>query len=143
MIEKFSDYESVGFLNREGSFDFVVKSAELKDSKNGDPMVVLEVESKVAGKTTIYHSLNPKARWSYNNLIKACMFDDLNTPEKIEAFTCDYQTIHNNLIGKHFIGDVECEQYTREIKIPLDDGTFENGEETRDSYKIKQYHPVV
>lgn len=136
MIEKFSDYESAGFLNQTGEFVFEIVSAELKDSKAGNPMVVLEAKSDV-GSTTLYHSLNPKARWSYNNLIKACL--KLNTKDKIQAFECDYEIIHNKLIGTRFVGVVECETYQKEIKIPLDDGTFETGTEIKDSYKIKTY----
>ena len=137
MIEKFSDYESVGFLDREGDFVFTVKTYELKDSaKTSTPMAVFEVESD-AGKTTIYHSLNPKARWSYNNLIKACL--KLNTKEKINAFSCDYETIGHDLVGKKFIGTVKEETYQKQIKIPLEDGTFEDGVEEKISYKIVAY----
>ena len=136
MIEKFSDYESVGFLSEAGEFVFEVKSYELKDSKAGEPMAVFEVESD-HGKSTLYHTLSVKARWSYNNLIKACLKFD--TKEKIEAFECDYQTIGRDLIGKKFIGVVEHETYTKQIKIPQDDGTFADGVEEKDSYKIKSY----
>ena len=136
MIEKFSDYESVGFLNQEGEFVFEITDAELKDSKNGNPMVVLGAKSD-AGTTTLYHSLSPKARWSYNNLIKACL--NLDTKEKIEAFECDYETIHNKLVGTKFLGEVLCEYYDKEIKIPLDDGTFETGTERKESYKVRSY----
>lgn len=136
MVEKFSDYESVGFLSEEGDFEFEIKNAELKDSKNGEPMVVFECESD-HGKTTIYHSLNPKARWSYNNLIKACL--KLDTKEKINNFELDYQTVHNQLLGKKFLGHVEAETYIKPVKIPLDDGTFEDSEEEKTSYKIKHY----
>ncbi len=136
MVEKFSDYESVGFLNQEGEFVFEVTDAELKDSKSGTPMVVIGVKSE-AGQSTIYHSLNPKARWSYNNLIKACL--NLDTKEKINAFECDYEIIHNKLIGKTFTGVVKCEPYTKTIKVPLDDGTFEDREEVKDGYKIVEY----
>ena len=136
MIEKFSDYESVGFLNQEGEFEFEITEYELKDSKNGNPMAVFQAKSD-AGTTTLYHSLSPKARWSYNNLIKACL--KLDTKEKIQAFECDYEVIGLQLIGKKFIGVVECELYEKEIKVPLDDGTFETGTETKESYKIKSY----
>lgn len=137
MIEKFSDYESVSFLDREGEFVFTIKTYELKDSaKTGTPMAVFEVESD-AGKTTIYHSLNPKARWSYNNLIKACL--KLDTPEKIRAFECDYETIGKDLVGKQFLGRVEEEVYSKPVKVPQDDGTFEDGIEEKTSYKIKYY----
>lgn len=137
MIEKFSDYESVSFLDREGEFVFTIKTYELKDSaKTGTPMAVFEVESD-AGKTTIYHSLNPKARWSYNNLIKACL--KLDTPEKIRAFECDYETIGKDLVGKQFLGRVEEEVYSKPVKVPQDDGTFEDGIEEKTSYKIKSY----
>jgi hypothetical protein len=136
MVEKFSDYESAGYLQSEGEFVFEIKSYELKDSKAGNTMAVFEVEAP-EGQSTIYHTLSPKARWSYNNLIKACL--RLDTKEKIEAFECDYETVGQQLIGKKFIGVVECESYQKEIKKPLDDGTFETGYETRESYKIKSY----
>ena len=136
MIEKFSDYESAGFLSKEGEFEFEVIDYELKDSKNGTPMAVFNVKSD-EGQSTIYHSLNAKARWSYNNLIKACL--KLNTKEKIEAFSCDYETIGHALVGKKFIGTVKEETYQKQIKIPLEDGTFEDGVEEKISYKIVSY----
>lgn len=136
MIEKFSDYESAGFLSQEGEFEFEVMDYELKDSKSGTPMAVFNVKSD-AGQSTIYHSLNAKARWSYNNLIKACL--KLNTKEKIEAFSCDYETIGNELVGKKFLGTVEEQTYQKQVKVPLDDGTFEDGVEEKISYKIIAY----
>ena len=136
MIEKFSDYEGAGFLSQEGEFEFEVMDYELKDSKSGTPMAVFNVKSD-AGQSTIYHSLNAKARWSYNNLIKACL--KLNTKEKIEAFSCDYETIGNDLVGKKFIGTVEEQTYQKQVKVPLDDGTFEDGVEEKISYKIVSY----
>lgn len=136
MIEKFSDYEGSGFLSQEGEFEFEVMDYELKDSKSGTPMAVFNVKSD-AGQSTIYHSLNAKARWSYNNLIKACL--KLNTKEKIEAFSCDYETIGNELVGKKFLGTVEEQTYQKQVKVPLDDGTFEDGVEEKISYKIVSY----
>ena len=136
MIEKFSDFEGMGYLDKEGEFVFEVTEAELKDSKAGTPMVVLTAKSD-AGQTTLYHSLNPKARWSYNKLIKACL--NLDTREKIESFECDYELVHQQLIGRKFIGVVECQQYDKEVKKPLDDGTFETVTETKDSYKVVDY----
>ncbi|MBR2384459.1 MAG: hypothetical protein IKA99_02500 [Clostridia bacterium] len=136
MIEKFSDYEGAGFLSQEGEFEFEVMDYELKDSKSGTPMAVFNVKSDV-GQSTIYHSLNAKARWSYNNLIKACL--KLNTKEKIEAFSCDYETIGNDLVGKKFLGTVEEQTYQKQVKVPLDDGTFEDGVEEKISYKIVSY----
>lgn len=140
MIEKLSDYESAGWLQQAGQFEFEVKSAELKDSKSGNTMVVLECESPEAGKTTLYHSLASNARWSYNNLIKACF--NLNTPEKIRNFELDYETIHQKLIGTHFIGDVEEQSYQKENKVPNADGVFETTYETKTSYKVVRYYPV-
>lgn len=136
MVEKFSDYESVGFLSKEGEFEFEVTDYELKDSKNENMMAVFNVKSD-EGQSTIYHSLNPKARWSYNNLIKACL--KLNTKEKINSFSCDYETIGNELVGKKFIGVVEEQTYEKQVKIPLDDGTFKDGVEEKTSYKIVEY----
>ena len=136
MIEKFSDYEGAGFLSQEGEFEFEVMDYELKDSKSGTPMAVFNVKSD-AGQSTIYHSLNAKARWSYNNLIKACL--KLNTKEKIEAFSCDYETIGQDLVGKKFLGTVEEQTYQKQVKVPLDDGTFEDGVEEKISYKIVSY----
>lgn len=135
MVEKFSDYESAGFLRQEGEFEFEVMDYELKEGKSG-PMAVFNVKSD-AGQSTIYHSLNAKARWSYNNLIKACL--KLNTKEKIEAFSCDYETIGHELVGKKFIGTVKEETYQKQVKVPLDDGTFEDGVEEKISYKIIAY----
>ena len=103
MIEKFSDFEGVGFLQEEGEFVFEIMDAELKDSKAGNTMAVFTAKSD-KGQTTLYHSINPKARWSYNNLIKACL--KLDSREKIEAFSCDYELIHNDLVGKKFVGIV-------------------------------------
>lgn len=136
MVEKFSDYESVGFLSKEGEFEFEITDYELKDSKNDNMMAVFNVKSD-EGQSTIYHSLNPKARWSYNNLIKACL--KLNTKEKINSFSCDYETIGNELVGKKFIGVVEEQTYEKQVKIPLDDGTFQDGVEEKTSYKIVEY----
>ena len=139
MIEKFSDYESVGYLNEEGEFVFEVTEYELKETKSGEPMAVFVVKSD-KGQTTLYHTLGQKARWSYNNLIKACL--KLDTREKIDAFECDYETIGRDLIGKKFIGLVESEVYTKQVKIPQDDGTFADGVEEKTSYKIKKYGMV-
>lgn len=136
MVEKFSDFEGLGYLSEAGEFVFEIIEAELKDSKAGTPMVVLTAKCD-KGQTTIYHSLNPKARWSYNRLIKACL--NLNTPEKINTFECDYELIHLKLIGTKFIGNVEEEKYTKEVKKMLDDGTFEDGIEEKTSYKITEY----
>ena len=138
MIEKFSDYEGTQFLQEEGEFVFTVENAELKDSSKGTPMVVFEVKAP-QGVSTIYHSLNPKARWSYNALIKACL--NLDTPEKINAFECDYETIHHELVGKSFLGIVEAESYEKEIKKPNDDGTFSTSIEEKTAYKIIAYKP--
>ena len=139
MIEKFSDYESAGFLKEEGTFEFEVKEFELTDGKKG-VVAKFVVESPEAGKTTIRHSLALNARWSYNNLIKACL--KLDTPEKIKAFECDYETIGRDLIGKHFIGEVKAESYTKTVKTPQEDGTFEEHTEDAISYKIVSYKSV-
>ena len=136
MVEKFSDFEGMGFLSEAGEFVFEVVEAELKDSKAGNQMVVLTAKCD-RGQTTLYHSLAPKARWSYNNLIKACL--NLDSREKIDAFECDYELIHNQLIGKKFIGVVKEEIYNKEVKKMLDDGTFENGVEEKVSYKVSEY----
>lgn len=138
MKEKFSDYEG-GFIQEEGEFEFTITDAELKESKKGDPMVEITAKS-VAGQTILRHSLLPKARWSYNNLIKACLH--LNTKEKIEKFECDYQTIHNDLIGKTFIGTVQEESYTKEVKRMTDDGTFDTELIPAVSYKVVSYKEV-
>ena len=135
MVEKFSDYEGTKYLDQEGEFEFEVMSYELKDSSKGTPMAVFEDKSD-AGTTTIYHSLNPKARWSYNNLIATCL---KLTDEKKKTFELDYETVGNQLVGKKFIGCVECQSYTKITKVANDDGTFEDKEEVKDSYKIVAY----
>lgn len=139
MKEKFSDYEGSKFLDHVGTFTFEVKSAELKDSSKGTQMIVVDVEAP-EGKSTLYFSLVPKARFSYNNFIAACL---KLTPEQRKTYELDYETIHNQLIGKKFIGVVEAENYEKEVKVPLDDGTFETQKEIKEGYKIKQYHPAI
>ena len=138
MIEKFSDYEGTQFINQEGEFVFEVMDCEIKDSSKGNPMAVFTAKSD-AGSSTLYFSLNPKARWKYNSFIKACM--KLDTPEKIAAFECDYELIGNDLVGKKFVGIVECEMYDKEVKVPSPDGdgTFITTVESRESYKITEF----
>ena len=139
MVEKFNDYEGTGYLNEEGEFEFEITSAELKESKSGTPMVVLEAKSD-HGMTTLYHSLIEKARWSYNRLIAACL---QLTAEQKKTFELDYQTIGQQLIGKKFIGVVEEDCYEKPVKKMLDDGTFVDDVEIKSSYKVKEYKPVV
>lgn len=136
MVEKFMDYEGTQYISEEGTFVFTIENAELMDSKNGTPMWKFDVKAP-EGSSTIYHSLNPKARWSFNNLIKACMH--LDTAEKREQFTLDYETIGRDLIGTTFLGTVEKQVYTKEVKILQDDGTFKDGFEEKESYKIVKY----
>ncbi len=136
MVEKFSDYEGGGFLSKAGTFKFEITNAELTDSKKGNPMWVFDVKSD-EGTSKIYHSIEPKARWSFNNLIKACL--NLNTPEKIAAFELDYETIGHQLVGCCFMGVVESEIYKKTVKVPNDDGTFTEGVEEKESFKIKEY----
>jgi hypothetical protein len=139
MVEKFADFEGMGFLSEEGEFEFEITNAELKESKAGSPMVQLDAKSD-KGQTTLYHSLNEKARWSYNKLIAACL---KLTDEEKKTFELDYQTIGQQLIGKKFIGVVEEDTYEKPIKRMLDDGTFEDDVEVKTSYKIKEYKPCV
>lgn len=143
MVEKFSDTLSAGFLSQEGEFVFEITDCELREGPKG-VMAVLGVKSD-AGTSTLYHSLSSKAKWSYANLVKACY--NLDTQDKINSFAphdggIDYELIGNDMIGKKFLGIVECQQYEKEIKIPNDDGTFTNGVETKDSYKIIEYKSV-
>lgn len=138
MIEKFSDYEGTQYLAEEGQFEFEVMNAELADSKKGTPMVVIELKSD-KGVTKVYHSLEPKARWSYNNLIRAA----LNlTDAQAKTFELDYQTVHQQLIGKKLLGDVEADKYIKEVKKPNDDGTFTTTNEEKTSYKVVSYHAI-
>ena len=135
MIEKFSDYET-GYLATEGDFTFEITDCELTDGKDW-PCVKLTAKCP-AGITTLYHSLNPKARWSYNKLIKCCL--NLNTPEKVETFECDYETVGNQLIGTKFRGKVQREFYDKVFKIQNDDGTFSETTESRESFKVAEYN---
>lgn len=118
---------------------FEVKSYELKDSKAGNPMAVFTVESKLEGQSTLYFALTDKARWKYNNFIKACLHNELDTPEKIAKFEWDYAVDGKRLVGKKFIGTVVVEKYDKEVKKPLDDGTFDTVIETTDSYHIDKF----
>lgn len=127
MIEKFDDYEGTQFLNEEGIFVFEITAAELKEGKDY-PYIEFTCKSD-AGTTTLMKSLSPKARWSYNRLIKACK--GANRPTEL-----DYETYHTNLIGDKFLGTVEAQSYTKIVKQPKDDGTFEESEQKKISYKI-------
>lgn len=129
MVEKFSDYEGTQFINQEGSFLFEVMGAELKQSKSGNPMVVFDVKAP-EGSSTLYFSLSPKARWKYNQFIKACM----TPPEEL-----DYETFHNELIGCHFIGNVVHDYFVTTEKVPTPDGRFVEREVEKDSYKIESF----
>ena len=136
MIEKFSDFESTKWIDKEGKFTFTVKEYELKESSTGNPMAVFTVVSP-EGQSIIRHSLNPKARFSYNGLIKACL--KLDTPEKIATFELDYETIGQQLKDKKFIGVVKKDIYQKEVAVLNDDGTMGRGTEDKESYKIVSY----
>lgn len=142
MVEKFSDYEGLQYINKEGTFEFEVMDYELKTSSTGNPMAVFTAKSN-EGSSTLYFALIPKARWKYNLFIKACL--KLDTPEKVNAFECDYELIGHDLVGKKFMGVVECELYEKEVKLPSPDGdgTFINSIETKESYKINEYSWVA
>lgn len=138
MIEKFSDYEGNQYLSKEGQFEFEITDAELADSKKGTPMVVITLKSE-EGSTKVYHSLEPKARWSYNNLIRAAL---ALTNEQAKNFELDYQIVHQQLIGKKILGDVTADKYIKEVKKPNDDGTFTTTNEEKTSYKVVSYHAL-
>lgn len=141
MVEKFADYEGQNFLQEEGTFDFEIVDAELtKAQKSGNDMVKFTFKCD-AGTIKANHVLIPSARWSYNKLISAA----LNlTAEERKTFELDYMTIHNKLIGKHVYADVNCEEYEKVVKKPLDDGTFEEHVELAESFKLDttSYKPV-
>lgn len=141
MIEKFSDYEGGNFIDKEGEFNFEIKGAELMDSKSGNLMVKFDLQAP-EGSATVYHVLTPKARWTYNRLIGAAL---ALTEEQKKSFELDYETIHNQLIGKHVLATVNAESYIKEIKVPLEDGTYQTSEEERVGYKVDttSYKPVV
>lgn len=135
MLEKFSDYEGGAFINEEGTFRFQITSYEMRVAKSGADMAVFSVMSDHGG-LTIYHSLDKAARWSYNNLIRACKHI---TPEMAKSYELDYETIGKELVGTWFVGVVKAEQYTKQSKVVREDGTFESVDEIATSYKIKKY----
>lgn len=141
MIEKFSDYEGGNFIDKEGEFNFEIKDAELMDSKSGNLMVKFDLQAP-EGSATVYHVLTPKARWTYNRLIGAAL---ALTEEQKKSFELDYETIHSQLIGKHVLATVNAESYIKEIKVPLEDGTYQTSEEERVGYKVDttSYKPVI
>ena len=141
MIEKFSDFESAKYLDKAGTFTFTVKNYELKESKTGNTMAVFTVEA-IEGTTTLYFPIIDNCKWKYNLFIKACLYEKLNTPEKVANFTLDYSTIGRELIGKKFVGVVDEDSYTKEVKVPNADGTFSTQEEIKVSYKVTAFEPV-
>ena len=82
------------------------------------------------GMSTLYFSLQPKARWKYNKFIKACM---------VPPTELDYETFHNQLVGCHFIGNVVHDYFTTTEKVPTPDGRFVEREVEKDSYKIESF----
>ena len=141
MVEKFIDNEGAQFLQKPGKYEFVIDSAELRDTANGDSKMVVFNLKCDEGTIRVYHSLKPQAKWTYNNLIKAA----LNlTPEQRRTLELDYETFHQQLIGHHVIADVIEDYYTKTVKKPLDDGTFEEAQEETVTLKVdtKSYQPV-
>lgn len=128
MVEKFDDYEGTQYLTEEGTFLFTITEAELKDGKDY-PYVEFTCKCD-KGTLILIKSLSPKSRWAYNRLIKACKGPD-------RPVELDYETYHNELIGDEFMGKVEADIYSKLVKKPKDDGTFEEVEEEKVSYKIK------
>lgn len=137
MVEKFSDYESKSYLQQEGKFTFTVDNAELTVSRAGNEMVVFDVSCD-EGNMKLYMSLDVKARWKYNHFIAACL---KLTKEARRNFELDYETIHNQLIGKKFEGIVESRQYDKEEKVNVD-GLFETRVVTKTTYGINEFYPV-
>lgn len=129
MVEKFDDFEGQNFLDKEGTFIFEVEDYELQPSKNGGYDNAVFTFKCDDGTIRQWHSLNPKARWTYNKLIKACMKD--KTPKEL-----DYSTFGNELIGKKFKADVELQCYDTEVKVPRDDGTYESKIVTKENLKV-------
>lgn len=142
MKEKFANYEQGLYLQSEGTFKFTITSYELTTSAAGNDMAMFEVSSE-EGDSKLYFPLTPKAKWKYNQFIKAILHDQLDTNAKIKAFELDYETIGRELIGKTFLGDVESETYQRETKIPNPDGTFRTVVEDKVAYKIVGYYPTI
>ena len=134
------DFEGAQWIEQAGEFEFEVKEAEVKDSSAGNPMVEITVQAP-EGQSKLYFSLSPKARWKYNNFIKACL--KLDHISKYKDLEIDYETIHQSLIGKHFIGTVICDSYEKKTKVPTDDGRFEEKIEEKISYKIDSFHWVA
>lgn len=135
------DNEGNQFLQKPGTYEFVIDSAELKDTASGDSKMVMFTLKCDEGSIRVYHSLKPQAKWTYNNLIKAA----LNlTPEERKTLELDYETFHQQLIGKHVIATVIEDYYVKTVKKPLDDGTFEEAEEEQVTLKVdtKSYQAV-
>ena len=137
MVEKFSDYESTMYLSEPGTYIFTVKNAELKDSKNGNLMVEVTCSCD-DGELRSWFSLSPKARFKYNNFIAACL---KLTREQRRCYELDYETIHNELIGKKFIGTVEEDTYEKPIKAMTEDGRFEERIEEKHVLRIARFDP--
>ena len=138
MVEKFADYEPKKRLDQEGEFVFKIDNAELTTSSKGNPMVIFDVTCD-EGFLKLYMNLSTTMRWRYNLLIAAC----LNlTGEARRNFELDYETIHNQLVGKKFKGVVvKGKDYDKERKAVVD-GLFEIQTVTIHTYEIKEFYPV-
>lgn len=137
-IETFEDAFGGEYLNEAGTFNFEIVEANLKESKNGDPMieVVLKCDK---GQTKDYFVLTDRAKWKYKQFIALAFGYTSKEALIADGFSKDLETVHNEIIGKKVWGKVEEETYIKEVKVANDDDTFDTKQEERVSYKIKQY----
>lgn len=138
MIETFEDAFGGEYLNEAGTFQFTIDEATLKESKNGDPMIEVTLKCD-KGQTKDYFVLTDKAKWKYKQFIALAFGYTSKEALIADGFSKDLETVHNELIGKTVWGEVEEETYTKEVKVPRDDDTFETKLEERVSYKVKRY----
>lgn len=138
MLENFDDAFGGEYLNKEGTFQFEVIEATLKESSKGDPMVEVTLKCD-EGQTKDYFVLTDKAKWKYKNFIALCFGYTSKEALIADGFQKDLNTVHNELIGKKVWGEVKEDKYIKDVKVENDDGVFETRQEERVSYKINKY----
>lgn len=137
-VENFEDAFGGEYLNEEGTFQFEVAEATIKESRAGDPMVEVTLKCD-KGQTKDYFVLTDKAKWKYKQFIALCFGYTSKEALIADGFQKDLDVVHNELIGKKVWGEVKADVYTRDVKVENDDGTFETKQEERTSYKVSKY----
>lgn len=135
MMVNFADFKENARIEKDGKYKFTIDKAELTCNSKGNPQVIFQLVSD-EGTIRLYIQLQQNLLWKYNKLIGAAL-----NLKKGQKFEYDPETIHNQLIGKQFIGEVKSREYEKENKIEQD-GLFITQTVTKIAYDVAEFYPV-